>query len=163
MAQPPMRRERIAFELRGDVADPTFFKTQKKGDPAAQLHCRSQELSDEPSQALVGAVLGPQHMAPRPSSSNIPPRRCCWPNFFLKRKKKGNSAAQLHCRSQELSDEPSGTRVACVDVGITDKSVLRRMGSNVVIHLLQHVIIGTCIQQVFSMIFTLPLKITLSP
>ena len=105
MAQPPMRRERIAFELRGDVADPTFFKTQKKGDPAAQLHCRS----------------------------------------------------------QELSDEPSGTRVACVDVGITDKSVLRRMGSNVVIHLLQHVIIGTCIQQVFSMIFTLPLKITLSP
>ena len=111
---------------------PNFFlKRKKKGDHAAQSHCRSQGLSDEPSQASVGAVLGPQHMAPRPSSSNIPPRRCCWPSFFLKRKKNGDPAAQLHCRSQGLSDEPSGTRVACVDVGITGKSVLRRMWSKV--------------------------------
>ena len=58
---------------------------------------------------------------------------------------------------------------------VGDESCLRRCRNHgqvgaqtnvvkgVVIHLLQHVIIGTCIQQVFSMIFTLPLKITLSP
>jgi hypothetical protein len=42
---------------RCDVADSTFLKRKKKGDPAAQLCCQCQGLSDEPSRAMFDCVF----------------------------------------------------------------------------------------------------------